>query len=350
MIKRNSSEAIFGLDALRGFAIVLMLITHGFRLFINGQGSYSPGVGFAERLLHFFAVIEPYTSSLFLFLVGIGVHISFNKTKKPYLTWLGNNINKSIQLYIIGIVLFFMEYGFQKNDIFFSPSILSTIALSTIALSSSLKFNYGPMVGLVLAGITTYVFQGIPLSGINAGPGGAFPLIMFTFGGYLLYDLMVKDKNKTLIALSVIGVISWFFPFAPQEEWIRHYQSTYKLFLTGPTGIDYWKSGGEGNIFQVVSFWNHSLTSWFRISLVLFLSLKMFLKFENKLKGKFYGEYLSLIGRHALGCYILHLTIIAVFDILKIYPQTPEMDWVFILFLILCCGIYSKFKDNKIKI
>ena len=65
-------QHLFGLDLLRGVAIVLMFITHGTRLYLSGISNFKERLEISalDRFLNFFLIIEPFTSSLFLFLVS----------------------------------------------------------------------------------------------------------------------------------------------------------------------------------------------------------------------------------------------------------------------------------------
>ncbi len=338
MIKRQSSQAILGLDILRGFAIILMLITHGYRLYV-GQGESDNSL--ADNFLKFFILIEPFTSALFLFLVGIGINISFHK-QTNYKLWLKSNIKKSVILYFIGMFLFFIEYGVQFPDVYLSPSILSAIAFSVVSLSLSLKYKLLPVIlSLVFMGLSIAT-ESIPLSGINAGPGGFIPLVLFSFAGYGIYEVF-KNKSKYIYLVLLLTLITWFIP----GDWTKSYDSSYHVYTSqGYTGIDYIKSLGESHIVKAVSFWNHSLISVFRIIFVLTLSLILFLNLKS-LESKVYNKALALMGRHALGCYILHLMVIAFFYGLNLIPTSAVATWGFIGVLVLVCLGYSHYKEKK---
>lgn len=342
MIKRENQNHVFGLDFLRGVAILLMFITHGFRLFVKSQPVYSPSENFAERLLNLFAVIEPYTSSLFLFLAGIGLAISFQNNKHSFNEWFTRHSKKAIQLYLIGIGLFFIEKGYQFPDFWVSPSILSTIAVSIVITALSFKYKYTTLGVLIATGLITYLYQGIGISGINAGPGGVFPLIMFTLLGSYLWSLVDKGQSKMIYAILGLSGITWLIP----GDWVQHYNSSYKIWTSGPTGFDFLQSQGESFVVALESYWNHSLLAFARLAGALIASLMICLKYQYKLEEKKYNHSLTLIGRHALGCYILHLLIIAVFDLLKLYPTSPTTCWLFILGLVISAMIYSKFKER----
>lgn len=342
MIKRENKNHVFGLDFLRGIAIVLMFITHGFRLFVKSQDVYVPSEDFSERLLNLFAVIEPYTSSLFLFLAGIGLTISFQNNKYPFKTWVFRHSKKAIQLYLIGMGLFFIEKGYQVPDFWVSPSILSTIAVSIVVTALSLKYKYTTLIALIATGLITYGYQGTGVPGVNAGPGGIFPLIMFSLLGSQVWSLVDKGQYKIIYFMLITSGITWFIP----GDWVQRYNSSYKIWTSGATGFDFLQSQGESFVVALESYWNHSLLAFARLTGVLILSLMVCLKYQYKLEEKIYNHSLSLIGRHALGCYILHLLIISLFDLFKLYPNSSTMCWLFILGLLICAIGYSKVKEK----
>lgn len=346
MIKRHSQGAIVGLDALRGLAIILMFITHGFRLFLESNPQES---SVAFHFLQFFALIEPFTSALFLFLVGIGLRISFAKTTKSYSSWLKSNLGKSGILYLLGIGLFFGEYGIQWPDIVLAPSILSVIALSIILVSLGAKHSIRfYSLGILVAVISQLSEGGAGVAGINMGPGGAFPLILFTFLGYETFRLYETKSWKSLIGYLAGGIICWVWPYSFYEQWTNVYHSSYQVFGSGVTGLDFLSTGGKAT--QVISegFWNHTLISVGRIYIPLVFSLLVCLTKNNLLSTKLYGKLLALLGRHALGNYVLHLGLIALFSVLKWYPSSAIQDWLFIGGLTVAGLVYSKYQDAKL--
>lgn len=344
MIKRQSTENIFGIDVFRGLSIILMFITHGGRLY-KGAGDPS----WLNQCLNFFFAIEPFTSASFLFLVGVGLNLSYQNTKLNYSSWLKNNVIKSGQLYLIGILFFFMEYGLQVPEMFLGPSILSVIALAIVSLSLCLTSPVFLLWGSILIGAISLSCEGMAVTGINTGPGGAFPLILFTFLGYLSYDF-IKTKNKLGWGILAFGTISWFYPHLPTEHWTQTYPSIYNHFLSGQTGFDYIQSMGEVNGYTKVGFWNHTLVSVFRILIPLFIILYFSVKLSMRLKSITLGHLLARLGRHALGLYLLHLTIIALCDFSNFKPTSALLDWLFIFGLVIIGNYYAKFKESTKKL
>jgi hypothetical protein len=340
MIKRRSTENVFGIDVFRGLSIILMFITHGGRLY-KDSGDPS-GLG---SLLNFFFLIEPFTSASFLFLVGVGINLSYQNTKLSYRDWLNRNMIKAGQLYLIGLLFFFIEYGFQWPEMLLGSNILSVIALSIVGLSLSVSSPLRMVSLSILISLITLFCEGTAVTGVNTGPGGAFPLMLFSFLGYLSYQL-IKTHNKLIWGLLGIGLIIWFFPFSPLEYWTQTYPSIYNHFVTGQTGLDYLQSMGVVNGYTKVGFWNHTFISVFRLFVPLTLILGLLVILSNFLKNYFPAHVLARLGRHALGLYLLHLSIIAVADISGFRPTSALIDWVFIIGLILIGYCYARAREN----
>ena len=67
MIKK---DRLITIDLLRGIAVILMFITHSYRLQIINPNEWLPNQLKLDFLFNFFMYIEPFTSALFLFLAG----------------------------------------------------------------------------------------------------------------------------------------------------------------------------------------------------------------------------------------------------------------------------------------
>lgn len=331
-IKRKNSSSIFGLDLLRGIAIILMIITHGYRLYVN-KIDFSNPLNFEDRILNVFALIEPYTSALFLFLAGIGLTISFEKKRE---NWINDNFKKFIKIYLIGVIIFFAEKGIQFPDIVVSPNILAAISISLVFLSLLLHIKMGVLGGIIASAIITYYAEGIPITGINAGPSGLFPLIMFTLLGSLVWT---HRQNLKLIYL-IIAICGMFL--FTKGDWTSSYASTYKLWDKGSHGIAYLQSLSNSTQFYNAKYWNHNLISVPRILFFLMISFLWSLKIhKNKI-----NQYLQILGKHSLGSYVLHLSLIGLLDILSIYPANGIYCWALIAVLVAICIFYSILKEK----
>lgn len=346
LIKRSEKNNIFGLDVLRGIAIVLMVITHSFRVFFTGPVNSE---SFSFLLLQFFMVVEPFTSALFLFLVGIGIEISHSNAtkdnKKNFLPWCLKILNKSIILYFIGILMFFVYRGPQVSHMIFSPKILSAIAVSMMALALSMKHKRGLEVSSVLMVLISFLLRNDSTVGLSSGEGSIFPLILFSFFGAIVYRYHKRNNNLIIYLISAVSILAWIYPYNllidPMVGWTRTVDTTFKYW--GP--IPFWGFWKAAEVYKATQFWVHTNLAVLRM-LVILVGL-YFWSHRKLLNLNPLYRFLKLIGTHSLGCYILHLAIIAPFSLLNM-PEDPVFCWVFILALTAVLGLYSHLRTKKI--
>lgn len=339
----KSKNHLFSLDLLRGIAIVLMFITHGTRLYLSEVKNFKILVetSMLDSFLNFFLIIEPFTSALFLFLVGYSLSLSKQTFKGE--NWALKNLKRSGELYLIGFIFFFLEKGFQWPDLFLSPSILSCIAISIVSLTALIELNKNYLWVVTTIGVFAISFlieDKYLVTGLNGGFGGVFPLILFSFLGYYTS----KASNKNMFFLIGLSAIFWLVP----GKWVAYYPTFYKAFPTGETGLDFIKyliSGGEVVNYKI-TFWNHTVLSVLRLMSPILLSFFILQKYQEKLKLKVYHQQLALLGRNSLVLYVYHLTFIAVFSLLGWVPKNAIQAWSFIGLIVGCALILSRKKEK----
>lgn len=302
---RDNLNTIEGIDLLRGIAIILMVITHATRLLLTQIEK--PDLSFFFK---FFLDIEPFTSSLFLFLVGVGLYYSNKSTKLNYKQWILKNLKKSLILYSIGVTFFLAEYQVFTLDTFLSPSILSVIALAVMSHSLVIRSPLWIKITFLVSILGTYyLFSQETISGFTAGPGGAFPLIGFTSLGIIVSEIKEK-KSKLLIGLLALSLGFWIIDLPFTQSFISDYGSLK------------------------VSFWNHSLAGFLKLIPCLTTSFLLCFNLKNK--------FLSTLGRHSLFCYVFHLTILAILFQIGLIPTTTFSLAGLIFALILSCFLIKK--------
>lgn len=149
----NPKERFFEVDALRGIAIVLMVIYHFFfdLDFFN----------ISEFDMHsgFLVVIGRSAAILFIFLVGVSLTLSYSRTSrfKPGKEVFIHNLKRGAGIFGWGLVITFVTATLlERGTIYFG--ILHLIGVSIIISYPFLKYRkFNLLAGLVL------LFAGIPM-------------------------------------------------------------------------------------------------------------------------------------------------------------------------------------------
>lgn len=299
-----------------------------------------------DHFLLWFIDIEPIISAMFLFIAGFSLTLSFAKLKQPqsYRPWLVKITQRAATLYLIAMLFFLAEYGLQWPDFLISAGVLGTIALS-IALSAALLCYGRGAKGLVMATVvvlgTTYVLetQRWQITGLNAGAGGHFPLIVMgflgtlygmayqrfgdngLFGGILLAAIvgllfMVVDYPNTFVYKSHF---SWYTDDPTRQLW----QSLVHLFQQTPP-----------DSYRVSGFWNHASVFPLRYSIVIMVVLVLFIKLINRSRHPAI-RFLDALGSYGLTIYVYHLIVLAGVEVSGFKPQTGWQTLLVILALML---------------
>lgn len=291
------------LDGLRGLAIILMVITHSYRL-KAGDSFIS-----LDNVFNFFMDIEPFTSALFLFLSGFSMFyfIKNNGDEKKL-------VKKSLFLIFASFSLCLMQNGLYLK-LLLSSGVLWTIAISMILIFYLHKKE--DLLWLVFLLILTfemicYVFN-LNIIGYNFGFNPISPLLNFAIVGYFMAKY---DTNKNWAILFLMGFVCFFIPL----PW------TYdqSMFLSPIIKM---------NNFSRFDFYNHSLKGFF--SQFLFISL--FFNLFKKINFKF----LNTLGRHSLFIYIYHLIFL---ELIKIYNgYIEESSFILVIIFLIISPINSIF-------
>ncbi|MGE3672237.1 MAG: heparan-alpha-glucosaminide N-acetyltransferase domain-containing protein, partial [Polyangiaceae bacterium] len=176
-------------DAFRGIVVVMMFAVHARRIQAgHGDGALERA---ADVALRFLMRIEPYIAASFLYLVGFSLLLSWSasasrvsEAERPELArrWRARMFKRAAWLYALSVGLCLPQFGLQWPATFVSSGILSVIALAIVCCAALLTFSGGrrvawPLCVLVLLVTSGLHFAPLGVSGINAGPGGTFPLL-----------------------------------------------------------------------------------------------------------------------------------------------------------------------------
>ncbi len=317
-----------GLDVLRAVAVVMMFAVHVRRVQTPQSRT---GAGLAEASLDFFMHIEPFITSLFLFVAGYSVVLAFQagRTRRVWWAKAGRRV---LQLYLLSVGLFVLQYGVDLPDLLLSSGILQVIALSVLCVGACLSTRR-PELALLLASILGFAVTAAleawdsSVSGLNAGPGGNTPLLAHACFGALTALAVARDRRGALARLLLITAILSGTALLVQGGWTTTHISQYRD-LDGQSFITAAVSGGlQDAPMASVSFWNHSTRGAAALLVTLVGMLTLFLLPQSRLFRASACMPLRLVGRHALFVYVFHLCALGVVDASGLNPPSAAISW-----------------------
>lgn len=357
---------IIGLNVFRAVAVIMMIIAHSIRVQSNFSYllKHPDKQSFWDQSLLFFIQIEPIISAQFLFISGFSLTLSLSKALKSTSTinkqqWLFSLPPKLILLYIVSVLFFIGDNGIQLPDLFVSSGILSIIAIS-MALTAGMLISPKPIMTLALAitavTLTAFMLEQSKSSviGLNAGAGGAIPLISMTFIGAIIGVLYQRFHNNGLFAAAAVGSFIGVLSMISKYPWTIDVKSEFLLFHGDPvTSVlhSLQHALGLGDIQPAkvkAHFWNHSSIFLFRVSGGLTLILVAFmLIFENRKNTSKITSVLNRVGKHALFVYIFHLVLLGILEVTSIKPTTGWQTWLLVITLVLLGAAIIQLRNNS---
>ena len=312
--------------------------------------------------LQFSLDIEPLCQALFLGMVGVSLVYSMRiAARKGEVSWGGRQFRRAIELYLIGMIFFLCQYGWQFPWLFIGHGILLTISIAILFWLPLVRRDIGLYVSMVIGSLLAIIAIILDLNNnqfelLNAGNGPVFPHIILTsFGVICAYILLDGGKtHKAIFLLAITGCVIYSFfhgnfmelfdyPFGRKD-----FKVSYQLAGTGPEQI--WKliAGGELPI-KPKEYYNYRPGL---APMLMALCTGIYLLF--KLLGPITQKLTPLwsIGRHSLGVYILHLILVAlttiVFGSQKPFETSLEVNLCFWVITLICYG-YAFWKERKKK-
>ncbi len=323
-----------GLDVFRAVAVFMMFVVHSRRL----QPSLSrTGSGPGEASLEFFMLIEPYVASTFLFVAGVSLVLSWENARDPS-AWLRRMLRRALGLYAISIGLFVLQYGVDLPDLLLSSGILSCLAEAIAITAAPLRSEQRGMalfalftLGIALSAALERV--GASVSGLNAGPGGAIPLLSHAALGAFA-ALVLKHHGRAglwrFVALSVplTLVVVWL-----GLDWTREVTSYYRELDGRVAVLALFEPGFAATPRAPIVFWNHS--SWGALALMapLLSSLAISVSLPRRFGATRALQPVLLVGRHALLAYVAHLGVLGLLDVAGLGPPNSTATWSLVLAL-----------------
>lgn len=311
----------YGLDCYRGVVVVLMFAVHVARLLPSDS---APGA--ARVIFQWLSWSEPFIAASFLTLSGYGMVLSRSRRLNPS-QWMRRIVLRSLRLYGLAIGLFILQFGFAWPDLLNSPGILSAIAISNlvcaVGLISSRPAKWITVFGVLVAGVTYYLDQsGATVSGLNAGPGGAFPLIAFGCFGSLAALVARAQGRPGLARLASVTAIPFLGVLWSGDSWVTTRTSVYTDY-GGQVAALGLLQGLKGTP-SPLAFWNHSAIGLFGLLLPIALTLVGAVFFRPKPWANWATFPVVLLGRHALVAYVGHLLLLGLLVAFDVEPPHPE--------------------------
>jgi uncharacterized membrane protein len=291
------------LDALRLLAVLLMIASHTTRL-----------IAWDERRgwSWFSLLIEPFTASLFLILVGASLVMSWRAARASgRAAWFRKQALRAAGLWAISAVFYALEEGVRRPDVATMSGILATIAYVSL-LGMVLVASPRPALALSLAAalcMGAHVWldkSGLMIFGLNAGNSPLLPLFPLACLGALGVLVLQAGRPARLVVAAAAGVIG--------AGLVAHYG--FSAIFSTPLGryetarILEWMEHGRMQRKEIPYYNLRPIL----VPMIASMTVLIYTVFSLLRPALERGQRIFLaMGRRSLDVYILHLAILAVF-------------------------------------
>lgn len=333
------------LDAMRTVAILLMIASHTTRLIVWDE---------RREWSRFSLLIEPFTASLFLILVGVSLVQSFLKSEResaargmPFsrARWLRRQLARALALWAVSAVFYVSSEGFLLPDALVLSGILATIAY-TILITGLLLASPRPAIALSLAATAALaLYAWLDLGErrvfvINAGNSPLLPLGLGALCGALAAlgaHRRPRLAKPLLLGAAVIamGLLLARHPFGELfSKPVGRYE-TARTFL----------EEGTAEVRRTVPYYNLRIILFpaiLSLAVLLYAALSLARRPLDRA-----ARPLLRLGRRSLDVYILHLALLAVFVVAggkRPLKETWQGDAVF-LGVVAACYLWAWLRD-----
>ncbi len=339
---RASDRRNPAIDALRTLAILGMMAAHTSRLILfeaRPQWSY------------WVLLLEPIIPSLFLFLVGISLTHSVAKIlckMESHRAWYLRQLRRALGLWLISALYFAFEEGIRFPDVLLASGILCTIAYA-ILLTTTLSLFPRPAYILTVALLLgSSVFVWLDQKSVRAFPwivgnSPLFPLCLFTIAG-TLWGLAMRRFPKIFFSLGLAAFVGALYA-GIHYGWIP--------IFTIPLGrSDATRTLAHtfmGSPEKTVGYYNlRPLLALFCFCVHIGI-LGVATAILSPLKERA-STFLIALGRHSLGAYILHLSLLAILVVsFGLHPlKTSTQGTGVLACVILICWIWAYLVESGI--
>jgi uncharacterized membrane protein len=333
------------LDAMRTVAILLMIASHTTRLIVWDE---------RREWSRFSLLIEPFTASLFLILVGVSLVQSFLKAEResaagglPFsrARWLRRQSVRALLLWAVSAAFYAASEGFLLPDALVLSGILATIAY-TILITGLLLAAPRPGTALSLAAAAALgLYAWLDLGerrvfALNAGNSPLLPLGLGALCGALA--ALSAHRRPRLVkplllgaAILALGLVLARHPFGELfSKPVGRYE-TARTFL----------AEGSAEVRKTVPYYNLRIILFPAIvSLAVLLYAALAAGRPLLDRG---ARHMLRLGRRSLDVYILHLALLAVFVVAwgkRPLKETWQGDAVF-LGVVAVCHLWAMLRD-----
>lgn len=314
-----------GLDVFRGVAVLLMFVVHARRL--QPTRDFVGVEAVAATALDSIFWAEPFIAASFLAIAGTSLVLARRRMPARGRWWRRLAL-RSAALYLLAVALFVPQFGVALPDLALSPGILSVIAVATTLVGGALTLARPiPALAALVGGsllLTRLLEQrGACVSGLNAGPGGAVPLVGFTAVGALLGIAHLRHGARALGVAAAVTTTGAAVVGALGAPWTTRCESLYPAHQGLVAGLELF---GPATSHRALAFWNHSAAGFFglvpAVAGALWLAVVLPWPSRGPLGG---GGIVGLIGRHALVAYVGHLLLLGSLELSGLTPRTPTV-------------------------
>ncbi len=323
-----------GLDVYRGVLVLAMIAVHARRM----EAASARAVhGAGRAALDLLAWTEPFVAAAFLFVAGASLVLA-RRAAVDAASFRRRLPRRVAGLLLLSMALFVLEYGFELPDLVVSSGVLGVIALGSLACGGALLSPHRDALLVALAALAVAVTalldtSGASVPGLNAGPGGAVPMLAFTALGALGF----ARGTRGFAALTALLAVPFGVVLVSGQPWLTERVSRYASHASGLALTDLFARSQAGHGTLLVTFWNHSALGAVALFFPLCLGLLAFVTLPRAVAAHRALDPLALLGRHALLAYVGHLGLLGLVQLHGFAPATPGQTWALWAALVAAC-------------
>ncbi len=325
------------IDALRTLAILGMMAAHTSRLI-----TFETRTEWSRWVL----LLEPLIPSLFLFLVGISLTHSIAKAENKRI-WYSRQLRRAVELWLISALFFALEEGVRLPDVFLASGILCTIAYAILFLGALLLLPRPAWILAFTLFVGSSIFVWLDQTGIRAFPwivgnSPLFPLCLFTLAG-ALWGLTLRRFPRAIFWLAFPALFGATYAIA-------HYgwEPLFSMPLGRSDATRTFAPAILGGPEKTVGYYNlRPLFSLICLGIHIGILGVASLALSGLKEGL--AKFLFALGRHSLGAYILHLSLLALLVVSYGFrPLKTSGQGITVLTIVaLICWIWSYLMETR---